>query len=412
MGFEQNAFAPPPNQAAAPQRPPSVPDLWDFCDDEDGAGSAHAVHAPAAQAPPAPSQQRQPGLTLAPPKDAAAAPAASAGSLLQEAPQPNLAGSGMGGFEELMAASARPNLMDANPFGSSAFHSGGHVTASSSSSSFELLSLEPAAPAAAESASPGEGAFEPRALYPDFAAANKPAGAALPHPPAAPVAAGHQLSFEDDPAPAWGVPSSAAPSAPAAAAPEQASFEELAGLRSAHLDSAAMLGSQRHSAPPPPTMASMHTAAAANTGTALVLAAGAPNQAPAAPAWAQERPAGPGSFWATHGSGLTSSASEPAGAYFSSAGAKQQPSSSSSSMMQRGRTSSADPAGFVLKDLLSHAVENLRIKNNGTSALAGHPRAPPPSLLVTLCPRQCCACVCAVQTGFCLPIVLGMGSER
>ena len=357
-----------------------MPDLWDFCDEEEGASRAPAAHAPAAQTPSAPSEQRQIGLVLAPPKTggptAAPALAAGAGSLQQEAPQPDLAGSsGMGGFEELMAASAQPSLMDANPFGSSAFHSAGHVTASSSSSSFELLSLEPAS--AADSTPPGNASFAPRSLYAEFGDANKPAGTLASQPPAAPVAT-HQLSFDHDPAPAWGVSSAAA-----AAVHAQASFEELAGLRSAHIDSAATLGSQRHSALPP-AMGSMRSAAAPKSVPSQALAAGAPNQALAAPAWAQERAMGPGSFWATHGSGLSSSASEPAGAHFSSAGVKQPGSSS----MQRSRTASADPAGFVLKDLLSHAVENLRIKNNATSTLAGHQRAPPPSLMVRLCPFQ------------------------
>ena len=367
-GFEENAFAPPDQ---AQQRPPSVPDLWDFCESDEDAGAVAAAaqqqHVPAAaqQAVPAggmPRQQFSAGAVLAPPHAtqpigtaAGAAQGPAAAALQEQQPQqaePDVAASGLGGFEELMAASAQPNLMDANnPFGSSAFAtSAGHVTASSSSSSFELLSLEQPSQAPNASGTPAV----PKQLHGDFAAAAslEPAhtaaaksGAAPAPPLPAAAAAAHQLSFGDNPAPAWGVPS--------APAPQPGSFS--------------MTDNSKHAALHPP-MRPMQSAttqehASASSGASV------PNQA--TPSWAQERPAGPGLFWATHGSGLTSTTSEPGPGF-----APKQ------AGVQRSRTASADPGSFVLKDLLSHAVENLRLKNSAGSTLSGGARAPPPSLMV------------------------------
>lgn len=41
-----------------------------------------------------------------------------------------------------------------------------------------------------------------------------------------------------------------------------------------------------------------------------------------------------------------------------------------------------DPTGFVLEDLLAHAVENLRLKNAAKTSLAGRPSTQAPSLMV------------------------------
>ena len=47
------------------------------------------------------------------------------------------------------------------------------------------------------------------------------------------------------------------------------------------------------------------------------------------------------------------------------------------------RRGSSDPSGYVMEDLLAHAVDNMRIKNVSKTQLARRAEQPKPSLLVS-----------------------------
>ena len=51
--------------------------------------------------------------------------------------------------------------------------------------------------------------------------------------------------------------------------------------------------------------------------------------------------------------------------------------------VQGPKRGSSDPSGYVMEDLLAHAVDNMRIKNVSQTQLARRPEQPKPSLLVS-----------------------------
>lgn len=51
--------------------------------------------------------------------------------------------------------------------------------------------------------------------------------------------------------------------------------------------------------------------------------------------------------------------------------------------VQGPRRGSSDPSGYVMEDLLAHAVDNMRIKNVSKTQLARRAEQPKPSLLVS-----------------------------
>ena len=437
LGFGESAFAPAPSPAAPPV-PPHVPDLWDFCEEEGGQPGAPDLAAPgshtrpaAAQgfgpapsaAPPAPQQQGglPPGGPVPPPHAAEPTKPTGGGQQQQqqrqqgpaaaEAQGVHVAGGGLGGFELLMSASAhQQSLMDADPFAATG-PTAGTATGNSSIGDFELLSLEDAPKEAAPNEAAHAGGGAQRSLHGAFAAAaggGRAGGgaAASAQPPAA-----HQLSFDADPVPDW---DAVAPHGAAAAQPDLAAasghlqsqhseaFQLAAGLHGVQLSSPPELAAGAASRQQP-TLASMQPRAS-EPALAAHPSGGAPAAAPARPpqhaasapdlapaAWMQERSAGPGRFWETHGSSLDESGDggglllRPAAQAPDQAGGRSMPSGSGGGgalRQQRAKTGADPGGGFVLKDLLSHAVENLRIKNAAGGALSGRPQAPAPSLMV------------------------------
>ena len=53
--------------------------------------------------------------------------------------------------------------------------------------------------------------------------------------------------------------------------------------------------------------------------------------------------------------------------------------------MQGPKRGASDPSGYVMEDLLAHAVDNMRIKNVDRTQLARRAEQPAPSLLVHSC---------------------------
>ena len=248
-----------------------------------------------------------------------APPPAPASSSAQQPPQPSVHAdttqqAGLGGFADLMAASAQPNLIDADPFAASRPHSSEVEAHPAQQAVLDQPGSQPAQPIEL-----GLDHAPPRSLHGAFDAASAAANATREDnpfgaPPAfltfPPAVRGqtHDLSFNGEPAPEWDPPPAAAatqlyPDAPAAAAPPAAS-------------------------------------AAASSSLALVPAAGQPAAA------------GPS--------------------------AKQV----AKPVSRSGSSRAADPTGFVLEDLLAHAVENLRIKNAAKTTLAGRSPTQAPSLMV------------------------------
>lgn len=266
-------------------------------------------------------------------------------------------GSMLRGFDELMAASAQPNLMDADPFSASA---------ASGRSNMDILLLEPSSypPQAAHDAKyqssqqPADHS-QPRALHSAFdAAAAVPGfgGSSLlanpPHAssggfgmPAAPSAhPAHELSFDSDPVPDWGA--------------------------TAQQRTAPSAGNHFSAAVPP-----LHTNALALSLPAV------PGAFPPQPA------AGVSAFLHSHalveqpgmagGVRGVSQAPPLQGSRPAAVPGQRQPGRALS-----GKSHTADPTGFVLEDLLSHAVENMRIKNAGNTKFAARPKQQTPSLMV------------------------------
>ena len=52
-------------------------------------------------------------------------------------------------------------------------------------------------------------------------------------------------------------------------------------------------------------------------------------------------------------------------------------------LVKGSRRGSSDPSGYVMEDLLAHAVDNMRIKNVSKTQLARRAEQPKPSLLVS-----------------------------
>lgn len=252
-----------------------------------------------------------------------APPPAPASSSAQQPPQPSVHAdtaqqAGLGGFADLMAASAQPNLIDADPFAASRPHSSEVEAHPPQQAVLDQPGYQPAQPIQL-----GLDHAPPRSLHGAFdaasAAANatreaNPFGAPPAFPTFPPSGRGpkHELSFNGEPAPEWDPPAAAA---------------------------AAQLYPDASTAAAPPA------ASAAASSLALVPAAGQPSAAaPAA--------AGPS--------------------------AKQV----AKLVSRSGSARAADPTGFVLEDLLAHAVENLRIKNAAKTTLAGRLPTQAPSLMV------------------------------
>ena len=61
----------------------------------------------------------------------------------------------------------------------------------------------------------------------------------------------------------------------------------------------------------------------------------------------------------------------------------QAPSCRASGRVHGPKRGSSDPSGYVMEDLLAHAVDNMRIKNVSKTQLARRAEQPKPSLLVS-----------------------------
>ena len=72
--------------------------------------------------------------------------------------------------------------------------------------------------------------------------------------------------------------------------------------------------------------------------------------------------------------------------------------------MQGPKRGASDPSGYVMEDLLAHAVDNMRIKNVDRTQLARRAEQPAPSLLVRSCshPDPALSCTNATRLGLIL----------
>lgn len=234
----------------------------------------------------------------------------------------------------MMTASAQLNLLDADPFAADRAHSSETETLPAQ----QQAAFQQPAPHPPQS---GLSSGLRRSLHGAFDAASAPVGtpahdSPFGEPPAfpAPAAAaaspqcGKELSFDGEPVPDWDLPAGMAGAAMPAARPQLA-------LVPVRQPGAARPGTNTAAAVSP--FAQVAAAAAAQAGPSATAAA------------AGTRPG-------------------------------KQPSRTES---RAASAKAADPTGFVLEDLLAHAVENLRIKNAAKTTLAGRPPTQAPSLMVS-----------------------------
>ncbi|CAL8468807.1 g8348 [Coccomyxa elongata] len=247
------------------------------------------------------------------------------------APQQAGGPAGLGGFAELMAGSSQPSIMDSDPFAASQLHS----------SQAASLQAHPSQPPTSQPGGLEPGV--PRSLTGAFDAASAPTSAlqvenpfgappAFPAPVAASAGANgaaRDLSFDSEPAPNWDMPAGgAAPPVAAAAA-----------------------------FPPSPPVSPSSAAPPANAGMVSVpLPAASAAAVPSLKLVPAARQLGPTAALVAAGRQL-------------------------SAQKAKGSAKVGDPTGFVLEDLLAHAVENLRLKNAAKTSLAGRPPTQAPSLL-------------------------------
>lgn len=272
----------------------------------------------------------------------APAPASSSQQVrpTQSAGAPQQAGgpAGLGGFAELLAGSSQPSSMGSDPFAASQLHS-------SQAASLQAQPLQPptSQPGGLE---PGV----PRSLTSAFDAASAPTSAlqeenpfgappAFPAPAAASAgasSAARDLSFDSEPPPNWDMPAHGAAPPVAAAA--------------AAFPSSPPVGPSSAAPPVNAGMVSLPLSAAP--------AVAVPSLAPMPAA----RQLGPTAAPVAAGRQLSAQKSKPAS--------------------RAGNAKVGDPTGFVLEDLLAHAVENLRLKNAAKTSLAGRAPTQAPSLMV------------------------------
>lgn len=245
-------------------------------------------------------------------------------SVTSNASKPAGGAAGLGSFADLMAASAQPNLINDDPFAAS--------SRPHSSEPEPQPTLHQPAPKPVQ---PLELGFEPRSLHGAFDAASAASDAAPPeeHPFGAPPA------FPTFP------PAAAGPPVPPAMTHELSFNGEPApewDLPAA--PAAPAVQPQIPVAVAPSDLNAAPAASAASSALALVPSALRPSTAAAA--------AGPGV-----------QAAKPAS--------------------RAGSARAGGPTGFVLEDLLAHAVESMRIKNAAKTSLAGRPPTQAPSLIVS-----------------------------
>jgi hypothetical protein len=245
---------------------------------------------------------------------------------------------GLEGFEELMTASALPNLMDADPFSAAA--------APSSSSGMDLLLPEQPNPALGQQPTAAAAAAQPRSLHGAVDAAagapeprwsatgsgppphgstsngfDPPVVLGMPPAPSVPHCPAHALSFDSDPVPDWNMPA-------------------------------------RLSAPP--------SLAGTVVPYSLPAATAAPGPQPGTGTSAFEHSSAPVALPGNIGGARVGGA---AGGHLGKPTAGQ-PRRRMPAWTGSGKPAAADPTGFVLEDLLSHAVENMHIKNASNTKFA------------------------------------------
>ena len=223
--------------------------------------------------------------------------------------------------------------MDNDPFAASRLHSSQAASAQA----------QPPQPSTSHTVQPG--GLEPgvpRSLTSAFDAASAPTSALQAEnpfgaPPAFPAtvsggvtAAARDLSFDSEPAPNWDMP---------------------AGGAAPHVAAAAAF---------PPTLHVTESSAVSPVNASM---ASAPLPTASAAA-------------------VPSLALVPVARQSGAAAGRQSSAQVAKAASRAGSAKVGDPTGFVLEDLLAHAVENLRLKNAAKTSLAGRPSTQAPSLLV------------------------------